>query len=72
METSSRCSEFEWNNWAVHEREDESDDEGPSVESVGDSGASLTHLASGSEDRDLKIEINESINEENLHIVDDS
>ena len=65
-------SEFEWNNWAVHESEDESDHEGPSVESVEDSDASLSSLASDSEDIDLEIEINESINEESSHIVDDS
>ena len=67
-------SEFEWNNWALHESEDESDDEGPSVESVEDSDASLSPLASDAEDIDLEIEINQSINEESSHsrIVDDS
>ena len=65
-------SEFDWNNWAVHESEDESDDEGPSVESVEDSDASLSPLASDSEDIDLEIEINESVNKEISHIVDDS
>ena len=49
-------SEFEWNNWAVHENEEESDDEGPSVESVEDSDASLSPSASDSEDIDLEIE----------------
>ena len=49
-------TEFEWNNWTVHESEDESDDEGPSVESVEDSDASLSPLASDSEDIDLEIE----------------
>ena len=65
-------SESEWNNWAVHESEVESDDEGPSVESVKDSDASLSPLASDSEDIDLEVEINESINKESSHIVDDS
>ena len=67
-------SEFEWNNWALHESEDESDDEGPSVESVEDSDASLSPLASDAEDIDLEIEINQSINEgsSHSHIVEDS
>ena len=65
-------SEFERNNWAVHESEDESDDKGPSVGSVEDSDASLSPLASDSEDIDLEIEINESINKEISYIVDDS
>ena len=50
-------SEFEWNNWAVHESEDKSDREGPSVESVEDPDASLSPLASNSEEIDLEIEI---------------
>ena len=67
-------SEFEWNNWALHESEDEWDDEGPSVESVEDSDASLSPLASDAEDIDLEIEINQSINEgsSHSHIVEDS
>ena len=65
-------SEFEWNNWAVHESEVESDNEGPSIESVEDSDASPSPLASNSEDMDLEIEITESINEESSQIVGDS
>ena len=65
-------SEFEWNNWAVHESEDESDHECPSVESVEGSDTSLSSLASDSEDIDLEIEINKSINKESSHIVDDN
>ena len=67
-------SEFECNNWTVHESEDESDDEGRSVESAEDSDASLSPLASDLEDRHLEIEINQSIDEESFHshIVDDS
>ena len=67
-------SEFQWNNWAIHESEDESDDEGLSVKSVEDSDALLSPIASDSEDIDLEIQINQSINEESFHshIVDDS
>ena len=67
-------SEFKCNNWTVHESEDESDDEGPSVESAEDSNALLSPLASDLEDRHLEIEINQSIDEESFHshIVDDS
>ena len=63
-------SESERNNWAVHESEHESDDKGPSVESVEDSDASLSPLASDSEDIDLEIEINKSVNKEISYIVD--
>ena len=44
---------IKWNNWAVHESEEESDDEGPSVKSVEDSDASLFPLASDLEDINL-------------------
>ena len=65
-------SEFKWNNWAIHESEVESDDEGPSVKSVEDSDALLSPLASDSEGTDLEIEINKSVNEESSQRVDDS
>ena len=67
-------SEFEWNNWALHKSEGESDGEIPSVESVEDSHVLLSPLASNSEGIDLEIEINQSIIEESSHshIVDDS
>ena len=67
-------SEFEWNNWALHKSEGESDDAGPSVESVEDSHALLSPMASNSEGVELEIEINQSIIEESSHsrIVDDS
>ena len=55
-------SEFKWNNWAVRESEDESDDEGLSVKSVEDSDALLSPTALDSEDIDLEIQINQSIN----------
>ena len=54
-------SEFEWNNWAVHESEDDSDEEDPFVESVEDSDDLLSPLASNSEGIDLEFEINKSI-----------
>ena len=66
METNSCTS-----NWAVHEREDESDEEDPSVESTESPDDLLSPLTSDSEDIDLEIEINESINEENFNIIDD-
>ena len=65
-------SKFEWNNWTAHESEDKSDDEGPSVKSVEDSDALLNPLASNSEDIDLEIQINNSINKESSQIVDSS
>ena len=46
--------EFKWNNWALHESEHKSNDEGPSVESIEDSDALLIPLAFYSEDIDLK------------------